>query len=215
MVQYRGQLMPLINMDPSQVMAADGARQPVLVFQDDEHSMGLMVDQIVDIVEARLNVELGAELPGRIGSAVVAGQATEIIDTGYYLRQAYADWFGSTDRDRAKGRKVMEDMLSAHPDLDAVFSTRLSCRSTAPVTRSMRIGLKPVPVTRLLPTSTSALTSMFVRTSSSRGPSPPRATVKRSQRPSGMMRPASKRRARSAVLRTSSSVQPPSGAGDS
>jgi two-component system chemotaxis sensor kinase CheA len=101
-VQYRGQLMPLINMDPSQMMAADGARQPVLVFQDDEHSMGLMVDQIVDIVEARLNVELGAELPGRIGSAVVAGQATEIIDTGYYLRQAYADWFGSHDRD-AKG----------------------------------------------------------------------------------------------------------------
>jgi two-component system, chemotaxis family, sensor kinase CheA len=99
-VQYRGQLMPLINMDPSQSMAADGARQPVLVFQDDDHSMGLMVDQIVDIVEARLNVELGAELPGRIGSAVVAGQATEIIDTGYFLRQAYADWFGSAARDQ-------------------------------------------------------------------------------------------------------------------
>jgi two-component system chemotaxis sensor kinase CheA len=99
-VQYRGQLMPLINMDPGQSLAAEGARQPVLVFQDDEHSMGLMVDQIVDIVEARLNVELGAELPGRIGSAVVAGQATEIIDTGYFLRQAYADWFGSTDRDK-------------------------------------------------------------------------------------------------------------------
>ncbi|HJT13236.1 MAG TPA: chemotaxis protein CheA, partial [Dongiaceae bacterium] len=85
-VQYRGQLMPLINLDQSQMMAADGQRQPVLVFQDGEHSMGLMVDQIVDIVEARLNVELGAELPGRIGSAVVAGQATEIIDTGYFLR---------------------------------------------------------------------------------------------------------------------------------
>ena len=71
----------------------------MLVFQDDDHSMGLMVDEIVDIVEERLNVELGAELPGRIGSAVIAGQATEIIDTGYYLRQAYADWFGSHDRD--------------------------------------------------------------------------------------------------------------------
>ena len=102
-VQYRGQLMPLINLDQSQIMAADGARQPVLVFQDGEHSMGLMVDQIVDIVEARLNVELGAELPGRIGSAVVAGQATEIIDTGYFLRHAHADWFGSTDRDQSKG----------------------------------------------------------------------------------------------------------------
>ena len=102
-VQYRGQLMPLIGMDPSQVMAPEGSRQPVLVFQDDEHSMGLMVDQIVDIVEARLNVELGADLPGRIGSAVVAGQATEIIDTGYFLRQAYADWFGSRDRDQKGG----------------------------------------------------------------------------------------------------------------
>ena len=102
-VQYRGQLMPLVNMDPSQTLAADGQRQPVLVFQDGDHSMGLMVDQIVDIVEARLNVELGAEIPGRIGSAVVAGQATEIIDTGYFLRQAYADWFGSTDRDQKGG----------------------------------------------------------------------------------------------------------------
>jgi len=99
-VQYRGQLMPLIKMDPGQSMAGDGARQPVLVFQDGDHSMGLMVDQIVDIVEARLKVELGAELPGRIGSAVVAGQATEIVDTGHFLRQAYADWFGSYDRDR-------------------------------------------------------------------------------------------------------------------
>ncbi|HEY1385927.1 MAG TPA: chemotaxis protein CheW [Dongiaceae bacterium] len=102
-VQYRGQLMPLVNMDPAQLMAAEGHRQPVLVFQDGEHSMGLMVDQIVDIVEARLNVELGAELPGRIGSAVVAGQATEIIDTGYFLRQAYTDWFGSLDRDQKGG----------------------------------------------------------------------------------------------------------------
>ncbi len=102
-VQYRGQLMPLITMDHGQELAADGARQPVLVFQDEEHSMGLMVDQIVDIVEAKLNVELGAETPGRIGSAVVAGQATEIIDTGYFLRQAATDWFGSQEQDNMVG----------------------------------------------------------------------------------------------------------------
>jgi ribose transport system substrate-binding protein len=30
---------------------------------------------------------------------------------------------GDAECDRAKGRKVMEDMLSAHPDLDAVFSS--------------------------------------------------------------------------------------------
>jgi two-component system, chemotaxis family, sensor kinase CheA len=102
-VQYRGQLMPLITMEHGQELAAEGSRQPVLVFQDQEHSMGLMVDQIVDIVEAKLNVELSAEAPGRIGSAVVAGQATEIIDTGYFLRQAAADWFGSQELDSMVG----------------------------------------------------------------------------------------------------------------
>ena len=61
-VQYRGQLMPLIPMSPEQdvKMAKDG-RQPVLVFADREHAMGLMVDEIVDIVEAKLNVDLAAE----------------------------------------------------------------------------------------------------------------------------------------------------------
>ncbi len=98
--------MPLVNMDRGQEIGRRRARQPVLVFQDGDHSMGLMVDEIVDIVEARLNVELGAELPGRIGSAVVAGQATEIIDTGYFLRQAYADWFGSHGPRRTMGDRA-------------------------------------------------------------------------------------------------------------
>ena len=37
--------------------------------------MGLMVDEIVDVVHDRLNIELGAACPGLLGSAVVAGQA--------------------------------------------------------------------------------------------------------------------------------------------
>ncbi|MGH6893799.1 MAG: chemotaxis protein CheW [Dongiaceae bacterium] len=99
-VQYRGKLMPLVTIDAGQSPTSAGARQPVLVFQDGDHSMGLMVDQIVDIVESKLNVELGADIPGRIGSAIIAGQATEIVDTGYFLRQAFADWFGSRERDQ-------------------------------------------------------------------------------------------------------------------
>jgi two-component system chemotaxis sensor kinase CheA len=34
-----------------------------------------------------------------MGSAVIAGKATEVIDAGYYLTQAYGDWFGSADSD--------------------------------------------------------------------------------------------------------------------
>jgi two-component system chemotaxis sensor kinase CheA len=95
-------------MDPHQEISREPGRQPVLVFSDRDHSMGLMVDNFVDIVEARLNVELSAASPGRIGSAVIAGHATEIIDTGYYLAQAFGDWFGSREEDTAgRGRRLL------------------------------------------------------------------------------------------------------------
>jgi two-component system, chemotaxis family, sensor kinase CheA len=49
-VQYRGQLMPLVMMDPAQKLGSEG-RQPVLVFADRHRTMGLVVEEIVDIVE--------------------------------------------------------------------------------------------------------------------------------------------------------------------
>jgi len=67
--------------------------QPLLVFSDSVHSMGLIVDEIVDIVEDRLNIEVSSERPGVLGSAVIKGQATEIIDIGHFLPLAFEDWF--------------------------------------------------------------------------------------------------------------------------
>jgi two-component system, chemotaxis family, sensor kinase CheA len=57
--------------------------------------MGLVVDEILDIVEEELAVELVAERPGYIGSAVIAGKATDVIDAGYYLTLAFENWFGT------------------------------------------------------------------------------------------------------------------------
>ena len=93
-VQYRGKLMPLVPIDPALRIGHEG-RQPILDFSDKERSMGLLVDEIVDIVEDVLHVELGSDQPGLIGSAVLAGKATDLVDTGFYLMQAYDDWFGS------------------------------------------------------------------------------------------------------------------------
>ena len=98
MVQYRGHLMPLVAIDGSTHFRDEG-RQPVLVFSDRDHTMGLVVDEIVDIVEDRLKVELTADNPGVIGTAVIAGKATTIIDAGYYLPQAFGDWFGRGDKE--------------------------------------------------------------------------------------------------------------------
>jgi len=92
LVQYRNQLMPLLRIDTQSNLKQEGA-QPILVFSDRGRSMGLLVDEIIDIVDDRLNIEVASEQPGVLGYAVVKGNATEIIDIGHFLPQAFADWF--------------------------------------------------------------------------------------------------------------------------
>jgi len=92
MVQYREQLMPLVQMDGVEVRSTGS--QPILVFADDGRSMGLVVDEIIDIVEERLHIEVaGSTGQGILGSAVIKGQATEVIDVGHFLPMAFSDWF--------------------------------------------------------------------------------------------------------------------------
>ncbi len=100
--QYRGRLMPIVAM--SGTLDLGKPRQSVLVFADAERRlahdrcMGLVVDEIIDVVEDVVNIQLGAERRGILGRAVIAEKATEIIDTSYWLTQAFADWFDSTGR---------------------------------------------------------------------------------------------------------------------
>ena len=97
-VQYRDHLMPLVPCSDNFEFVQEG-RQPVLVFTDRERSMGLVVDEIVDIVEERLKIELTADTLGIVGTANIAGKATDIVDSGYYLVQAFPDWFGLPGQD--------------------------------------------------------------------------------------------------------------------
>jgi two-component system chemotaxis sensor kinase CheA len=92
LVQYRGQLMPLVRVNDEARVRQEGA-QPLLVFSDGGRTMGLVVDEIVDIVDDTLDIEVGSDTPGIIGSAVIKGQATEIIDVGHFLPMAFEDWF--------------------------------------------------------------------------------------------------------------------------
>jgi len=96
MVQYRGQLMPLVSAGPDVAIRREGA-QPLLVFSDGDRAMALAVDEIVDIVEEKLDIQVVSDNPGVLGCAVIRGQATEIIDVGHFLPLAYADWFRRKD----------------------------------------------------------------------------------------------------------------------
>jgi two-component system chemotaxis sensor kinase CheA len=96
LVQYRDQLMPLLCIDSEASLKREGT-QPILVFSDHGRSMGLVVDEIVDIVEDKLDIEVASNRPGLLGYAVVKGLTTEIIDIGHFLPQAFEDWFRSRD----------------------------------------------------------------------------------------------------------------------
>jgi two-component system chemotaxis sensor kinase CheA len=106
LVQYRGQLMPLICMDESVRIRSDGS-QPLLVFSDGGRSMALVVDEIVDIVDERLDIEIGSDRPGLLGSAVIRGEAAEIVDVAHFLPQAFADWFRYRPADPGTKRSIL------------------------------------------------------------------------------------------------------------
>ena len=91
LVQYRGALMPLVYVSDMMQRRTEGT-QPMLVFSDNGRSMGLVVDEIVDIVEDHLKIEISSETPGVLGSAVIKNKATEVIDVGHFLPLAFPDW---------------------------------------------------------------------------------------------------------------------------
>ncbi len=95
-IQYRGKLMPLVPVEPHYEMRTTG-RQTVLVFTDLDRSMGLMVDEIVDIVDHAESTDIRTHQPGLIGSAIIGDKATDLLDVTHYLASAFDDWFEGPD----------------------------------------------------------------------------------------------------------------------
>ena len=110
-VQYRDQLMPLLGIGedrPGEEAVARG-RQTVLVFSEGGRSLGLMVDAILDVVEERLEIKGGQDRPGFLGSAVVAGKVTDVLDTAWWLRQSGHGWLGTAAPAPSARLLVVED----------------------------------------------------------------------------------------------------------
>jgi two-component system chemotaxis sensor kinase CheA len=145
--QYRGQLMPLVAVDGGALASEAGATQPVLVFAEGGRSMGLMVDAIVDVVQDRLSVELGTTRPGLLGTAVIAGQAADVLDTAYWLKQAWHDWLDRQAAPSAQKHRLLlvEDSDFFRqllvPSLDAAGYTVTSAASAEEALRLRDGGL--------------------------------------------------------------------------
>ena len=87
-VQYRGSVMPLIDLrtvlggTPDQT--ADALQ--VIVYADRGRCVGLVVDQILDVVEQTFTVDRHTARGVVLGSMVLQGQVTDLIDLASVIR---------------------------------------------------------------------------------------------------------------------------------
>ena len=94
-VQYQGQILPLIDLSSlAPDLAPDGQRVsgpphrggdagekiPVVVSSGPGRLAGLKVERILDIVEEPLSIQFPPRRKGSLGSAVIQGRVTEILD---------------------------------------------------------------------------------------------------------------------------------------
>jgi two-component system chemotaxis sensor kinase CheA len=100
-VQYRGQIMPLIRVGGSsgygdfeaEPGGTNSAPLEVVVYSAQGRSVGLVVDHILDIVEENLVLQHGGESAGVLGAAVVQQKVTELLDVAGVVRAAHPGLF--------------------------------------------------------------------------------------------------------------------------
>ena len=105
-VQYRGQILPLIHLSsalperrqqprnsaPSEP-GAEGEKIRVVVYADQGRSVGLVVDRILDIAHEGGKIQKHTGRQGTLGSMVVQGRVTELLDVKGIIQAAEADFF--------------------------------------------------------------------------------------------------------------------------
>ena len=72
------------------MMDITGKPHPVLVITAQDRTIGLLVDEIIDILEEKLEVQLQSQDGDTVGSAELRGEAVELIDVTYYMQLAFS-----------------------------------------------------------------------------------------------------------------------------
>ncbi len=86
MVLLQGRLMPIVPISPEMDMSRPS--YPVLVVATESRAIGLMTDEIVDILEEKLEIQLASSNSELVGSAEIRGEAVELIDVAHFIRMA-------------------------------------------------------------------------------------------------------------------------------
>jgi two-component system chemotaxis sensor kinase CheA len=89
-VQYRGSILPLIRLDedrPNGRRSLHEGPLKVIVYSERGRSVGLVVDEILDVVEEVVRVEDAAAGRGLRGMAIIQGKVTDLLDVHAAIRR--------------------------------------------------------------------------------------------------------------------------------
>ena len=110
-VQYRNRILPLICLrevlEPG-IPALEQEPDPVqvVVFNDGDRSVGVVVDQILDVAEEVVTVRQRSNRAGLLGSAVVGKRITDFLDLNCVINSAGDNWSQGTGGP-SSGRRVL------------------------------------------------------------------------------------------------------------
>ena len=96
-VQYRDHILPLLDLRETLGCQGRGDDETlhVVVFRSGAAELGMVVDEIVDIVDEEIIDPRGSDRSGLLGSAMIGGRVTDLVDLDSI---AYAASAGSLDR---------------------------------------------------------------------------------------------------------------------
>ena len=111
-VQYRGKILSLVSLTSILLGNADEAVElpdpvQVVVFGNGERSIGMLVDQILDIVQETVAVRQPSQRSGMLGSAVIGGKVTDILDLQAIIEATDDRWFGKAEARASEKATVM------------------------------------------------------------------------------------------------------------
>jgi two-component system chemotaxis sensor kinase CheA len=113
-VQYRGCILPLVSL--RSVLEPDtpecGQRPDpvqVVVFNDGDRSVGMVVDQILDVAEEAVTVCQQSRRKGLLGSGVVGKLVTDFLDLGAVIDAASEQWSQGGDAGARRRRVLIAD----------------------------------------------------------------------------------------------------------
>ncbi len=120
-VQYRGRIMPLLHLmnyvTVTEGLSSELRQMPlqVVVIGEEATSVGMVVDSIVDIVEEVVNLEGQAPDGPVLGTMVIQGRVTQILDVPVLLEALQEENYGNA----AQVLHLLSGRISLRGDTDS------------------------------------------------------------------------------------------------